>query len=137
MLAHQALVQIYFSWSVSFFLSSGTLYVVFIPCRFGRRSVLSWCDPPLLSRSNPPLRRRARILSRHLRMLPFSSCLFPPSLALRHRFLPICPVVGLVPFLRAVPTYTEARCYLRNQATASPESFPLLPCDGRPTCLLA
>ena len=131
-------MQISFSWSVSF-------------CRRGHRvwfsSPNAWtyirlhCFIPgvmLFGEEWQYTRAAASVdSSRHHQMLPFSSCLFPSSLVPRHRFLPICPVVGLVAFGERFPP-TQRRDVIsksKNQAEAPHSSRSAS--DGRPTCLLA
>lgn len=62
---------------------------------------------------------------------------FPVGARATTPFPPHLSCGGPGPFLRVLPTYTEARHYQQNQATRSPESFPLPVSDDRPTCLLA
>lgn len=126
MLVHQALVQIYFSWSVPSFLSSGTSYLVFIPCRLDLDPFALFhpgCDAlqgggsmPHASVSEDSFFRCCDSPAVFSRRRPCYDTVFPPHLS--------CGGPG--PFLRAVSTYTEARRYQQNQATRSSESFRFL-----------
>lgn len=131
-LGHQALVQIYFSWSVSFFRLGHRIWFSppaawteirlhcfmagVMPLKGGASTHPRASEPGFFAASSD-----AAILQLSFPAVARATTPFPPHLS------------------SGGPgaTYTDARSHQPNQATRSPRLLPIPGGDERPTCLLA